>query len=87
MSFESADTAKEYWNENIKLVISLLTVWAAVSFGCGILFVDFLNEIQFMGFKLGFWFAQQGAIYVFLILIFVYVKKANKLDEKYGVDE
>ncbi len=87
MSFESEDTAKEYWNENIKLVISLLSVWAAVSFGCGILFVDFLNEIQFMGFKLGFWFAQQGAIYVFLILIFVYVKKANKLDEKYGVDE
>lgn len=87
MSFESEDTAKEYWNENIKLVISLLTIWATVSFGCGILFVDFLNEIQFMGFKLGFWFAQQGAIYVFLILIFVYVKKANALDEKYGVDE
>ncbi len=87
MSFENEDTAKEYWNENIKLVISLLTIWATVSFGCGILFVDFLNEIQFMGFKLGFWFAQQGAIYVFLILIFVYVKKANALDEKYGVDE
>ncbi|WP_022940958.1 DUF4212 domain-containing protein [Psychromonas hadalis] len=87
MSFESEDTAKKYWNENIKLVVSLLTVWALVSFGCGILFVDALNEIQFMGFKLGFWFAQQGAIYVFLILIFVYVKKANALDKKYGVDE
>jgi len=87
MSFENKDKAKQYWDENIKLVISLLSIWAAVSFGCGILFVDFLNEIQFMGFKLGFWFAQQGAIYVFLILIFVYVKKANALDEKYGVDE
>ena len=87
MSFENKDKAKQYWDENLKLVISLLSIWAAVSFGCGILFVDFLNEIQFMGFKLGFWFAQQGAIYVFLILIFVYVKKANALDEKYGVDE
>ncbi len=87
MSFENEDTAKEYWNENLKLVISLLGVWALVSFGCGILFVDLLNEIQFAGFKLGFWFAQQGAIYVFLVLIAVYVKKANKLDEKYGVDE
>jgi putative solute:sodium symporter small subunit len=87
MSFESKDTAKKYWDENIKLVISLLSIWAFVSFGCGILFVDYLNEIQFMGFKLGFWFAQQGAIYVFLVLIAVYVHKANKLDEKYGVDE
>ncbi|PKG40622.1 DUF4212 domain-containing protein [Psychromonas sp. Urea-02u-13] len=87
MSFESKDTAKKYWDENIKLVISLLSIWAVVSFGCGILFVDYLNEIQFMGFKLGFWFAQQGAIYVFLVLIAVYVHKANKLDEKYGVDE
>ena len=87
VSFEDKGKAKEYWNENIKLVVSLLSIWAVVSFGFGILFVDYLNEIQFMGFKLGFWFAQQGAIYVFLILIFVYVKKANKLDEKYGVDE
>lgn len=87
MSFESKDKAKKYWDENIKLVLSLLSVWAIVSFGCGILFVDYLNEIQFMGFKLGFWFAQQGAIYVFLVLIAVYVKKANALDEKYGVDE
>lgn len=87
MSFESADTAKKYWDENIKLVSILLAIWAIVSFGCGILFVDALNTIQFMGFKLGFWFAQQGAIYMFLILIFVYVKKANALDKKYGVDE
>ena len=87
MSFENADKAKQYWSENIKLLFSLLSIWAIVSFGCGILFVDFLNQITFMGFKLGFWFAQQGAMYVFVILIFVYVKKANALDKKYGVDE
>jgi len=87
MSFEDKGKAKEYWDENIKLVLSLLSIWAFVSFGCGILLVDILNEITFMGFKLGFWFAQQGAMYVFLILIAVYVKKANTLDKKYGVDE
>jgi putative solute:sodium symporter small subunit len=87
MSFEDKDKAKQYWDENIKLVLTLLSIWAFVSFGCGILFVPFLNEITFMGFKLGFWFAQQGAMYVFLILIAVYVKKANTLDKKYGVDE
>ena len=87
MSFENKGKAKQYWDENIKLVLSLLSIWALVSFGCGILFVDILNEISFMGFKLGFWFAQQGAMYVFLILIAIYVKKANALDKKYGVDE
>jgi len=87
MSFENDDKAKKYWDENIKLVSSLLAIWAFVSFGCGILFVDFLNSFTFMGFKLGFWFAQQGAMYVFVILIFVYVAKANTLDEKYDVHE
>ena len=87
MSFENKGKAKQYWDQNIKLVLSLLSIWALVSFGCGILFVDILNEISFMGFQLGFWFAQQGAMYVFLILIAIYVKKANALDKKYGVDE
>ncbi|WP_019616708.1 DUF4212 domain-containing protein [Psychromonas ossibalaenae] len=87
MSFENENKAKRYWNENIRLVLSLLTIWAAVSFGCGILLVDLLNEIHFMGFKLGFWFAQQGSMYVFVALIFVYAAKANALDEKYGVHE
>jgi len=87
MSFENKHKAKQYWDENIKLVLSLLSIWAFVSFGCGILFVDILNEISFMGFKLGFWFAQQGSIYVFLLLILIYVKKSNTLDQKYGVDE
>ncbi|TEW50685.1 DUF4212 domain-containing protein [Psychromonas algicola] len=87
MSFENVDKADGYWKENIRLVIILLSIWAAVSFGCGILLVDVLNEFTFMGFKLGFWFAQQGAIYVFVALIFVYAAKTHKLDQKYGVDE
>lgn len=87
MAFKNQDKASEYWNENIRLVLKLLAIWAFVSFGCGILLVDILNEITFMGFKLGFWFAQQGAMYVFVALIFVYVAKTNALDEKYGVHE
>lgn len=86
MSFESNDKAEGYWRENLRLVLKLLAIWAAVS-GCGILLVDVLNEIHFMGFKLGFWFAQQGAMYVFVALIFVYVAKANALDKKYNVHE
>ncbi|MCK8043912.1 MULTISPECIES: DUF4212 domain-containing protein [Shewanella] len=87
MSFESNEQAEGYWRENLRLVLKLLAVWAAVSFGCSILLVDVLNEIHFMGFKLGFWMAQQGSIYVFVALIFVYVAKANALDKKYGVHE
>ena len=87
MSFENEEKAKGYWDENLKLVLKLLAIWALVSFGCGVLLVDILNEFSFMGFKLGFWFAQQGSIYVFLLLIFVYVKRSNALDKKYGVDE
>ena len=78
---------KTYWKENIQLVLSLLGVWFLVSFVMGILFVDILDNIQFFGFKLGFWMAQQGSIYCFVILIFIYVYKMNKLDHKYGVDE
>ena len=87
MAFENNDKAAGYWRENLRLVLGLLAIWAAVSFGCGILFVDALNEITFMGFKLGYWFAQQGAMYVFVALIFVYVAKANALDKKYDVHE
>ena len=87
MSFENVDKAEGYWKENIRLVIILLIIWAVVSFGFGIVLVDVLNEFTFMGFKLGFWFAQQGAIYVFVALIFVYAAKTHKLDQKYGVDE
>lgn len=78
---------KAYWKENIKIVLILLTIWFLVSFGAGIIFKDALNEIKIAGFKLGFWFAQQGSMYVFVILIFVYVRLMNKLDKKYGYDE
>jgi len=81
------DKAKAYWKENIKYVIILLVIWFAVSYGAGIIFKDALDSIRIGGFKLGFWFAQQGAIYVFVILIFVYVRLMNKLDKKYGYDE
>lgn len=79
--------AKAYWLENIKYVLILLAIWFAVSYGAGILFKDELNTIKMGGFKLGFWFAQQGSMYVFVVLIFVYVRLMNKLDKKYGYDE
>ncbi|WP_250432496.1 DUF4212 domain-containing protein [Hanstruepera flava] len=79
--------ASAYWKENLKYLVILLSIWFIVSYGCGILFKDALNEIRLGGFKLGFWFAQQGSIYVFVILIFVYVRIMNKLDKKYGFDE
>lgn len=79
--------ASAYWKENLRYLIILLSIWFIVSYGAGILFKDALNEIKLGGFKLGFWFAQQGAIYVFVILIFVYVWLMNKLDKKYGFDK
>ena len=87
MAFKTEEDKVAYWKENISLVLKLLTIWFVVSFGCGILLVDVLNTIQFFGFKLGFWFAQQGAIYVFVALIFVYMHKMNEIDKRYGVDE
>lgn len=87
MAFESNEMAQGYWRENLRLVITLLAVWFVVSYGFGILLVDVLNQITFMGFKLGFWFAQQGSMYVFVALIFIYAAKANALDKKYNVHE
>lgn len=87
MSFESEQHADAYWKENLRLMLSLLAIWFAVSFGCGVLLVDELNSIRLGGFKLGFWFAQQGSIYVFLALIVVYAHKMNQLDRKYDVHE
>ena len=78
---------KRYWRKNVQYLLILLSIWFIVSYGCGILFADALNTIQVGGFKLGFWFAQQGSIYVFVILIFVYVGLMNKLDKKFDVDE
>ena len=81
------EKAKTYWKENLRYLGILLSIWFVVSYVFGILLVDQLNTIKIGGFKLGFWFAQQGAMYVFVIIIFVYVKWMNKLDEKYGFDE
>ncbi|PHR99140.1 MAG: hypothetical protein COA80_04310 [Leeuwenhoekiella sp.] len=81
------ENARKYWRANLKYLAVLLLIWFAVSFGCGILFKDFLNRYSLGGFKLGFWFAQQGSIYVFVMLIFVYVWLMNRLDKKYGYNE
>ena len=72
-----------YWRENRRWMLILGTIWFAVSLGCGVLWVEPLNQIQLGGFKLGFWFAQQGSIFFFVILIFIYVHLMNKLDKKY----
>jgi len=87
MAVSEKDNAKAYWRENLALMLVLLGIWFTVSFGMGILFIDELDNFRFFGFKFGFWMAQQGAIYVFVILIFIYAYKMNKLDRKYGVDE
>ncbi len=84
---EKQKKAKAYWKENVKYLFILLTIWFIVSYGAGILLKDALNNIRLGGFRLGFWFAQQGSIYVFVILIFVYVRLMNKLDKKYGYDK
>lgn len=78
---------QEYWKRNLRLMITLLVIWFMVSFGFGILLVEPLNEIVIGGFPLGFWFAQQGSIYVFLVLILVYALRMDRLDEEFGVDE
>jgi putative solute:sodium symporter small subunit len=78
---------KKYWRTNLKYLSILLGVWFIVSYGFGILWVDELNAIKIGGFKLGFWFAQQGSIYVFVFIILIYIKLMNKLDDKYEVNE
>lgn len=87
MAFEDKKKAKAYWDKNVKLMITLMTIWFVVSFGCGILFVDQLNQFQLGGYKLGFWFAQQGSIYAFLGIIFYYAWKMRRIDREFGVDE
>jgi len=82
----SDSSANSYWKANIRLVLSLLFVWFFISFGCGILFVDALDTVRFGGFKLGFWIAQQGSIFVFVALILIYIRAMDKLDAKYTLD-
>lgn len=79
--------ARSYWKSNIRIVVSLLCVWFFISFVCGILLVDFLDNFRFGGFKLGFWMAQQGSIYGFVILIYVYIRQMDKLDQQYKLDQ
>ena len=78
---------KAYWRANLRILAILMSIWFTVSFGFGILFVDQLNQIKIGGFRFGFWMAQQGSIYVFLVLIFVYVRFMNKLDRKFKFEE
>lgn len=78
---------KAYWRANLRILAILMSIWFTASFGCGILFVEPLNEIKLGGFRFGFWMAQQGSIYVFLVLIFVYVRFMNKLDRKFRFEE
>ena len=78
---------EEYWKANLKIVASLLVFWFLASFGFGILFSDVLDQVKIGGFKLGFWFAQQGSIYIFVILIFIYVYLMQRLDKKFSQDE
>ena len=78
---------KVYWKINLIYLAILLSIWFVVSYGCGILLADYLNNFHIGGFPLGFWFAQQGSIYVFVILIFIYVWLMNRLDKNFEVDE
>lgn len=78
---------QKYWHTNLKYLTVLLAIWFLVSYGFGIVFLEQLNTIKLGGFKLGFWFAQQGSIYVFVVLIFVYIRLMNRLDKKFNLDK
>jgi putative solute:sodium symporter small subunit len=81
------EKARAYWKQNLKYLSLLLSIWFLVSYVFGILLVDQLNTIKFAGFKLGFWFAQQGSIYTFVILIFIYIHLMNRLDKKFKLED
>lgn len=80
------DQKNAYWRENLKIISVLLFIWAFVSFGCSIIFVDWLDQFSFMGFPLGFWFAQQGSIYVFVIIVISYIYLMKRLDRKFNLE-
>jgi putative solute:sodium symporter small subunit len=81
------DNGKAYWSATLGLLTKIMIVWFLVSFGAGILFVEVLNNIKLGGYPLGFWFAQQGSIYIFIALIFYYAKKMGEIDRKFDVHE
>jgi len=87
LSGDKMEDKQSYWSENLRLIFICLAIWFVVSFGFGLLLVEPLNEIRLGGYKLGFWFAQQGSIYTFVGLIFWYGKKMNALDKKYNVED
>jgi len=80
-------SGQAYWQATLKLIAGILTVWFLVSFGAGILFAGVLDNIKLGGYPLGFWFAQQGAMYVFVALIFIYAKLMDNIDRKFDVHE
>lgn len=84
---QSSGSAAAYWKANIRLLAICLAIWFLVSYVFGIILVDVLNQFHIGGYPLGFWFAQQGSIYIFVILIFVYAKQMNKLDREHNVHE
>ena len=81
----SDELAGRYWRANVSLLIRLLLIWFVVSFGFGIVLADWLNQWRFFGFKLGFWFSQQGSIYFFVLLVFVYAHRMKQLERKFGI--
>ena len=87
MTNNNSNSRKAYWHANVRLMISLLVVWFTISYLCGIVFVDYLNHIRIGGYKLGFWFAQQGSMYGFIAIIFFYSHRMTKLDHQYGVND
>ncbi len=92
MDDETPDTETDanegaYWRENLRLLFSLMAIWFVCSFGCGILFRDFLDQFSIGGYPLGFWFAQQGSIYIFIALIFVYVVRMKQIERKHDLDD
>ncbi len=84
---EPKDRYQRYWSANLRLISILLSIWAVVSYGCGILFVESLNRFSLGNLPLGYWFANQGSMYVFVLLILVYAWQMGKLDRKHGVEE
>ena len=81
------DQMAKYWSKNLSLMLRLFLIWFVVSFGCGIVFVDWLNQFRLGGYPMGFWFAQQGSVFVFVGLVFYYAHKMSSIDHEFGVDE
>ena len=87
MSVDNLEKRQQYWRENVRLMVVLLAIWFTISYLCGIVFVEELNTIRLGGYKMGFWFAQQGSMYGFVAIIFIYAKKMAALDRKYDLHD